>query len=92
MRPPPGGRVKTPPGTPWTPLLSNRTLRNFDTQLPLNFRRASGSLVIGAVVIPLRLTAPQRLCREETVLGGRIDPSPTGVDSPLKEPRIRLSL
>ena len=38
------------------PGLPNRTLRNFDTQLPLNFHEAAGLLVIGAVGIPLRLS------------------------------------
>ena len=53
-----GGKVtKTPPGRPRTPFFTQSDTIRGDTGQPLKYLFASGSLVIGAVGIPLRLTA-----------------------------------
>ena len=49
--------TKKAPGRPWTPVFAQSVSIRFDTAQPLKYLFASGSLVIGAVSIQLRLTA-----------------------------------
>ena len=48
--------TKTPPGTPRTPFFVQSVSIEFDTEQPLKYRFASGSLVTSAAGVPLRLS------------------------------------
>ena len=66
-----GGKNRQPPSG-WTPAFAQSDASKGDIQLPLNFCRAAGLLVIGVVLYELRLTALVLRC---TSCGGKIDSS-----------------